>query len=341
MGKDYYKVLNIGREAEETEIKKAYRKQALKYHPDKNKSPDAEAKFKEIAEAYEVLSDANKKKIYDKYGEEGLKGSMGGGGGGGAGPFEGAQRFQSYRFHGDPMATFKAFFGDGGIDQFFAFEDDGDDGLFGNQHTFINIGPGIQQMRTNMSTFPQSESKKKQDPTIFHDINLSLEDLWQGTTKKMKIKRKVISQSGHVKEEPKILSIDVKKGWKDGTKITFPKEGDQSARTVPADVTFVVREKPHTLFTRESDNLVYRAEISLKDALCGTRIQVPLISGRAQIIDVSSEIVNPKTEKRIHGAGMPISKKPGSYGDQIVRFDIKFPSHLPPNIKAQLCALLE
>lgn len=75
MGKDYYKILGIGKAAADDEIKKAYRKLALKFHPDKNKEPGAEEKFKEIAEAYEVLSDKKKRDVYDKYGEEGLKGS--------------------------------------------------------------------------------------------------------------------------------------------------------------------------------------------------------------------------------------------------------------------------
>lgn len=74
MGKDYYKILGIERGAKEEDIKKAYRKLALKYHPDKNKAPGAEEKFKEAAEAYEVLSDKKKREVYDRYGEEGLKG---------------------------------------------------------------------------------------------------------------------------------------------------------------------------------------------------------------------------------------------------------------------------
>merc|ERR1711881_307016 len=77
MGKDYYKVLGVARGASDEEIKKCYRKLALKYHPDKNHTPGAEEKFKEIGEAYDVLSDPKKKQIYDAYGEDGLKGGMG------------------------------------------------------------------------------------------------------------------------------------------------------------------------------------------------------------------------------------------------------------------------
>lgn len=101
MGKDFYKILGIQKGANDDEIKKAYRKLALKYHPDKNKSAGAEERFKEIAEAYEVLSDKKKRDIYDQYGEEGLHG----GAPNGAGGPEGGQQF-TYEFHGDPRATF-------------------------------------------------------------------------------------------------------------------------------------------------------------------------------------------------------------------------------------------
>merc|ERR1712024_49480 len=116
MGKDYYRILGVARGASEDEIKKAYRKLALKYHPDKNQTAGAEEKFKEIGEAYDVLSD-KKKKVYDQYGEEGLKGGMGGGGGGGGMPhFDfsqsgGGGQGYNYSYHGDPRATFSQFFG--------------------------------------------------------------------------------------------------------------------------------------------------------------------------------------------------------------------------------------
>uniref|UniRef100_A0A915HWC6 J domain-containing protein n=1 Tax=Romanomermis culicivorax TaxID=13658 RepID=A0A915HWC6_ROMCU len=118
MGKDYYKILDVPRSANDDDIKKAYRKMALKYHPDKNKSPGAEEKFKEIAEAYDVLSDSKKKSIYDKFGEEGLKGGVEGGPGGGASGGPGAGGYH-YTFTGDPREIFSQFFG--GQDPFASF----------------------------------------------------------------------------------------------------------------------------------------------------------------------------------------------------------------------------
>lgn len=112
MGKDYYKTLGIVKGATDDEIKKAYRKLALKFHPDKNKAAGSEERFKEIAEAYEVLSDKKKRDVYDQFGEEGLKGGMPGSGGGGGGGMHtnGGPHF-SYQYHGDPRATFAQFFG--------------------------------------------------------------------------------------------------------------------------------------------------------------------------------------------------------------------------------------
>ena len=112
MGKDYYAILGVSKSATDDELKKAYRKLALKYHPDKNKSPGAEEKFKQIGEAYDVLSDAKKRRIYDQLGEEGLKGGAGmGGGGGGAGMQGEFPQGFTYSYHGDPRATFAQFFG--------------------------------------------------------------------------------------------------------------------------------------------------------------------------------------------------------------------------------------
>merc|ERR1711962_1904960 len=147
MGKDYYSILGVAKGASDDEIKKAYRKLALKYHPDKNQSPGAEEKFKEIGEAYDVLSDAKKKQIYDQYGEAGLKGNMGGPGPqegmpqGGGMPNFGDGNF-SYQYHGDPRATFTQFFGGNSpFESFFSGGGPGGPGGMGEpEHMDIDLG---------------------------------------------------------------------------------------------------------------------------------------------------------------------------------------------------------
>lgn len=234
---------------------------ALKYHPDKNKSPDAEAKFKEVAEAYEVLSDPKKREIFDRYGEEGLKGS---GGPDGAGGFPGGGGMH-YEFHGDPRATFAAFFGNS--DPFAAFFGGGGGGGFGRRGFGFGGHDNDVEMEEGGDFFGgQQMRQRRQDPTIQHELQVALEDIFNGCTKKMKISRKVVAPDGKsLRKEEKVLTIEIKPGWKAGTKITFPKEGDQMPGTVPADVVFVIRDKAHPLFKREGNDIVHTVKLPLRD----------------------------------------------------------------------------
>jgi len=340
MGKDYYKVLNIARSATGEEIKKAYRKLALKYHPDKNKgSKEAEEKFKEVAEAYEALSDPQKREIYDRYGEEGLKGNVGGAG---ATHFKMPEGF-SFSFNIDPNETFRNVFGD---EDPFAniFENFGG---FGNFPGFSQGGrsrgrgrPGFPSETMEFEDVPFA-SHQKQDPPIVYDLFVTYEELFSGTNKKMKISRRVLNPDGRTtREEQKILEITVKKGWKEGTKITFAKEGHQSPNKVPADIVFLIKDKPHSLFKRDKDNnLLYTAKITLLDALIGTRLEVKTVSGK--VIDFPlNGITNPKSTRVIHGGGLPLPKTPDRTGDLIISFDIEFPSYLPPECKNTLASVL-
>ena len=102
-------------------------------------------------------------------------------------------------------------------------------------------------------------------------LNLSLEELYQGCEKK------VLSPDGTTRQKEKVITISVKPGWETGTKITFPQEGDQVAGKIPQDIVFVVKEKPHSDYTREGNDLYYTAKISLKDALVGTTLSIPMI----------------------------------------------------------------
>ncbi|XP_075433479.1 dnaJ homolog subfamily B member 1 isoform X1 [Ascaphus truei] len=326
MGKDYYKVLGLARGAAEEDIKKAYRKQALKYHPDKNKDPGAEDRFKEIAEAYDVLSDPKKREIFDKYGEEGLKGSPGGGGGGG-GP--NGQSF-SYSFHGDPHAMFTEFFG--GRNPFDNFFSRGEDDM-DTEDPFASFGMGGFG---NMGGFPravphrQDPRSRKQDPPVVRELAVSLEEVLTGCTKKMKISHQRLCPDGRsVRCEDKILTIQVKKGWKEGTKITFPREGDETPTNIPADIVFVLKDKPHPVFRREASDVIYPAKISLREALCGCSVNIPTMDGRTLPLTLK-DIVRPGTKRRIAGEGLPLPKSPDQRGDLMVEFEIRFPERLPP-----------
>jgi DnaJ-class molecular chaperone len=224
MGKDYYKILGVSRTATDDEIKKAYRKLALKFHPDKNKNPGAEDKFKECSEAYEVLSDKKKREIFDLRGEEGLKGTPGGSGHAGGPEF-------TYQYHGDPRATFAqffgtadpfaSFFGGGSGDRMFGGDAMFDDDIFAHLSGQRQAGPGPGfpgAFRSQSFNFNQGSPKKgkMQDPPIEHELYVTLDEVMKGCTKKMKIARMVMQADASHRKEEKILQINVKPGWKSG-----------------------------------------------------------------------------------------------------------------------------
>ncbi|VIO93317.1 DnaJ homolog subfamily B member 4, putative [Brugia malayi] len=320
MGKDYYKVLGIAKGASDDEIKKAYRKMALKYHPDKNKEPGSEAKFKEVAEAYDVLSDPKKKEIYDKFGEDGLKGGEGG---------FGCPGGVHYEFQGDPMQMFAQFFG--GSDPFSTFFASGS--TTGGSGPQLFFSTGGDDMHFDFPGMPFAmgghSRRQRQDPVVQHELLVSLEDIYKGCTKKMKITRKVLAPDGQsTRIEDKVLTINIKPGWKSGTKITFPKEGDQHPGRVPADIVFVIKDKHHPKFKREGADIRYVHKLALRDALCGTVVHVPTLDGTTYPMRIN-DIIRPNTSRRLTGQGLPNPKMAGRRGDLIVEFDVKFPDSLP------------
>uniref|UniRef100_A0A8C9F0Q8 DnaJ heat shock protein family (Hsp40) member B1 n=1 Tax=Pavo cristatus TaxID=9049 RepID=A0A8C9F0Q8_PAVCR len=265
MGKDYYRTLGLARGASDEEIKRAYRRQALRFHPDKNKEPGAEERFKEVAEAYDVLSDPKKREIFDKYGEEGLKGGAPTSGPGGSnGPTF------TYTFRGDPHAMFAEFFdGRNPFDTFFVQRNGDEEMDIDDAFTTFHMG-GFGNISFPRGRGGQDGVCRKQDPPVLYDLRVSLEEIYTGCTKKMKISHKRLNPDGKtVRNEDKILSIEVKRGWKEGTKITFPKEGDQTPNNIPADIVFVVKDKPHSVFRREGSDIIYPAKISLREVSAG------------------------------------------------------------------------
>lgn len=244
----------------------------------------------------QVLSDSNKKEIYDKYGEEGLKQAGPGGGGPGC---QGGHHFRR------PEDIFAEFFGRhymSGMD-----EDGG------------------------MPRRPVGPPKAK---PIEHTLALSLEDLYKGVVKKMKIKRTI---KGGQQEE--ILEINVKPGWKKGTKLTFPEKGDERPGEVPADIAFMIDEKPHEHFRRDGNELVYNAQLTLADALSGTTLNIPHPDGTTIHLPVR-DVIRPNDTKILRGKGMPITKVPGTFGNLVIKFEVLFPRTLTDTQKAAVRAAL-
>lgn len=200
-----------------------------------------------------------------------LTGLNGGGpsGAGGPGTF-------NYTFQGDPHAIFEQFFGGRNpFSQFFGGRNGGMDEDMDTDDPFASFGMGGSGMGGFSRSFSSgmgglgghsSVVKKQQDPPVVHDLQVGLEEILSGCTKKMKISRKRLNPDGRtVRSEDKILEVQIRKGWKEGTKITFPKEGDETPTKIPADIVFVVKDKPHPVFKRDGSDVIYPAKISLRD----------------------------------------------------------------------------
>ncbi|KMZ62195.1 hypothetical protein ZOSMA_486G00130 [Zostera marina] len=335
----YYEVLGVPQSASAEDLKKAYRKAAIKNHPDKGGDPE---KFKELSQAYEVLSDPEKRDIYDQYGEDALKEGMGGGGGG----------------H-DPFDIFQSFFGGS---------------------PFGGGGGGSSRGR-----------RQRRGEDVVHALKASLDDLYNGTSKKLSLSRNVVctkckgkgSKSGasmtcsgcqgsgmkvsirqlgpsmiqqmqhpcneckgtgesindrdrcsqckgeKVVPEKKVLEVFVEKGMQNGQKITFTGEADQAPDTLTGDVIFVIQQKEHPKFKRKGDDLFLEHTLSLTEALCGFQYIVTHLDGRLlHIKSEAGEIIKPNQFKSISDEGMPIHQRPFMKGNLYIHFNVEFPDSL-------------
>lgn len=385
MGKDYYQILGVSRSASQDDIKRAYKRMALKWHPDRNRDNKDQATemFKQIGEAYDVLSDPEKKKVYDQFGEEGLKGMSDDSDATSSDPFtsssSGPRIFftssgsgsKKYGFR-DPFSLFSQFFPD-----FDTFDMGGDHGFFHfsttpPSHASFSSSPSSSYASSSSSSSssfssaggsssfssssfrnsppPSHRTTPIADPPIIHDVYLSLEDLYKGTTKKMKISRTVEEKDGSKKVEEKILELPIRPGMKEGTKITFEKAGDQKPQHIPSDVVFIIHQKKHEEYEREGNDLILHKSISLEEALCGVEMDIKHIDG--SIIHLSSSNIitpaplpsslspssfslsslPPSSFIRVPNRGMPLSRS-SSFGDLIVVFSVSFPSSLSPQQK--------
>ncbi|KAJ1268183.1 hypothetical protein BS78_07G117500 [Paspalum vaginatum] len=337
--RDYYEILNVDHGATDDDLRRAYRRLAMRWHPDKNPATkaDAEARFKEITEAYNVLSDADKRAVYDQYGEEGLRGEVPQPGGGGGTDDIFAEFFGSTPF------TYCNTAGGGGP---------GSNARGGRQPPpplAWDSGFGRAYPR-DKGGGAASSTMAPPPPPVESRLGCTLEELYVGVTKKMRISRNVVDASGRMKTESEILSIEVKPGWKKGTKITFPGKGNQLWSQLPADLVFVVDEKPHPVYRRDGNDLVAEARVTLAEALGGTVVVLAALDGRELAVDVGggedesgedAPVVCPGYELVVPMEGMPIAREPGRRGNLRIRFDVAFPERLTRRQRAQIKRALE
>ncbi|KAG4105203.1 DnaJ-domain-containing protein [Neocallimastix lanati (nom. inval.)] len=324
-----YDTLGVKPDCTENELKKAYRKLALKYHPDKN--PNGAEKFKDISHAYEILSDPQKRDTYDNFGEEGLSGDAGGmgmnpedlfasffggafGGSSRSGPRRGKDVVHPLKVSLEDLYKGKVFKlsikrnvickacnGKGGKEG--AVKDCSECNGRGVKFVRRQIGPMIQQYQTSC---PNCNGTGE-------IINKSLE------CKTCHCKKVV--------QETKIIEVPVDKGMSDGQQITFSGEADQAPGVETGDVVIIVKEKPHDVFKRKGKDLYIDQKIDLVTALTGGTFSIKHLDDRyLNVSIIPGEIIKPDQTKCIQNEGMPTYHSPFDKGNLYVKFEVEFPT---------------
>ena len=357
--RDYYEVLGVAKNASEAEIKKAYRQMALKYHPDKNPGDkQAEEKFKEAAEAYEVLSNSEKKARYDQFGHGGVGGN-GGFGGQGMNMEDIFSQFGDIFGGGNP---FESFFGGGGgrggrravnrgtnlrikvklsldeiakgsekkikVNKQISCQTCGGSGAQAGQSSFSTCGTckGSGQVRRVTNSFLGQMQTITTCPTC------------QGEGQTITSKCKGCSGSG-VQPGEEVISINIPPGVAEGMQLTVSGKGNAAERGgIPGDLLIVIEEVPHPQLQRDGDQLIYDLYISFIDAALGTGVEVPTLEGKAKIkIEPGTQ---PGKVLRLKGKGVP-SLNSYSRGDLLVNINVWTPQQLTSEEKKTLEKLRE
>ncbi|XP_050308397.1 dnaJ homolog subfamily A member 1 [Anthonomus grandis grandis] len=338
----FYDILGVKPGCSQDDLKKAYRKLALKYHPDKN--PNEGEKFKQISQAYEVLSDPEKKSIYDQGGEQALK--EGGGGGG----------FSS------PMDLFDMFFGGGfGGGRRTRRERKGKDVVHQLTVSLAELYKGtvrklalqknvicdkcegrggkkgaVEQCPTCRGTGMQVQVQQLGPGMLQQIQTVCPECRGQGERINPKDRCKQC-QGKKVVRDRKILEVHVDKGMVDGQKIVFNGEGDQEPDLEPGDIIIVLDEMEHSVFKRNGSDLILRLEIQLVEALCGFQKVIRTLDDRDLVItQLPGEVVKHGDVKCIQNEGMPRYKNPFEKGRLIVQFWVQFPKTIAPELIPEL-----
>ena len=274
--KDYYTTLGIERDATQDEVKRAYRKLARKFHPDINKEADAEQRFKEIGEAYEVLHDTEKRAAYDKFGKDWQAG-------------------QDFKPPPDWDSGFE-FTGGGYTESDASQFSDFFESLFGDQGS----GPFTHQQR--------HYSGKGQD--LHAKISISLEDSYNGTKQSLTLQRPMIDETGHVTTRPHTLEVNIPKGVTEGQRIRLAGQGAEGIGQGPSGDLFleiIFAKHPH--FTPDGRDILLTLPIAPWEAALGATVPVPTLGGKVELTIPASSQTGKKL--RLKGRGLSTAKQTG------------------------------
>lgn len=289
---NYYKILEVEENASGDEIKKAFRKMSLKHHPDK--TGGSSEKFSKINEAYSVLSDENERKQYD------MKRKYGG-------------RMPGINMNGMP-------FGMGGIPQDFLNH------IFGNMNGGINMnmGPGGPNVRVYRNGVPVNQNNLNRPFPIVKHIEVSLEESYVGVKKCLEIERWI--EENHVKRtETEKIYVDIPKGTDNNELFILKHKGNILNEHNKGDIKVFIKIVNNSDFERQGLNLIYKKNLSLREALCGFKFNLKLLNGKTVTINNSDSVIKPGYEKAIQGFGM---ERENSKGSLILKFNIEFPEKL-------------
>jgi len=315
--KNYYDILNVSQDASEGDIKKAYRTLSLQYHPDRNKSEDAQSKFQEIGAAYETLSDPAKRQQYDME----LKGFPFGGGG----IHMGGPDMQ------DIGNIFNMMFG-GGMGGM-----GGPGGVRMGPNIHVFSGNGMHQMHGGHPFAHMFNNMQKPPPIIKH-LRISLEQAYNGCSIPVEIERWVL-QNDVKHMETETIYVPIHKGIDDNECLILQNKGNVVSDILKGDIKITLQIENNTVFKRHGLDLIYTKTLTLKEALCGFTIELNHLSGKKMTLSniTNRTVISPNSKKIISEFGMT---RENQVGNLIIEFNIQFPEKITDEQAALLASVL-
>lgn len=318
--RDYYSTLGVAKAASEKEIKQAFRKLARKHHPDVNPGDKAaEAKFKEINEAYEVLGDPAKRKKYDELGANWRMYEQAGATGGPGQPFTGNWNVNA----GGAPGGYRT------------MTQDEMEELFGDAHPFSDFfttffGGGFEDAAGPRSPRGARGARQRAGRDVEHELELTLEDAYQGTTRRLSLK---------YDGQARTVDVRIPAGVGDGSRVRVSGEGEHGVGgAASGDLYLRVRLAPHPLFERKGRDLYVKVPLPVTTAVLGGEADVQTLAGKSARLRIPPVTQNGQVF-RLKGFGMPAVGKAHEKGDLYARIDVQLPTQLSPEERAHYEAL--